>query len=197
MDDDRREPATYASPPCFMHEIDPAWSGLAPDPDTPTGKQEAKQERMPMTDRNLPTTLSRKELERVGAEALLGIPDAVVMSDRDGIITLWNEGATRLFGFSADQALGQSLDIIIPQRLQQRHWEGYNAMLRSGRSTHDAGELLNVPALTRKRETISVQFTVAPVTDGKGTITGVISIMRDFTETREELRRLRTLENER
>lgn len=197
MNEDKREPASYASPPCFMHEIDPAWSGLAPDPDTPTGKQEAKQERTTMTDRKLPTTLSRKELERVGAETLLSIPDAVVMSDRDGNITLWNDGAARLFGFSAEQALGQSLDIIIPQRLQQRHWDGYNAMLRSGQSTHDSRELLNVPALTRMRETISVQFTVAPVKDAKGNITGVISIMRDFTETREELRRLRTLENER
>ena len=70
-------------------------------------------------------------------------------------------------------------------------------MLKTGKSTHQASELLNVPALTRLRQTISIQFTVAPVSDGDGRITGILSIMRDITETRDELRRLRTLENAR
>ncbi len=148
-----------------------------------------------MSDSELASTLDRSELEQVGLQALMKLPDAVVMSDRKGRISLWNDGAVRIFGFSAAQALGQSLDIIIPERLRQRHWDGYFAMLKTGRSTHSASELLNVPALNRKKETISIQFTVAPITGQDGTITGIISIVRDFTELREELRRLRTLEN--
>lgn len=150
-----------------------------------------------MSETRLPSTLESTELEQIGLQALLKLPDAVVLCDRNGRIQLWNEGAVRIFGFSVAQALGQSLDIIIPERLRQRHWDGYFAMLRSGKSSHSPSELLNVPALTRCRNTISIQFTVAPITGSDGTITGIISIMRDFTETREELRRLRTLENAR
>lgn len=150
-----------------------------------------------MNDEASPTTLSKEELEQAGMQALLNIPDAVVLCDRKGIITFWNDGAARIFGYSAAQALGQSLDIIIPERLRERHWKGYFAMLKTGKSTHQASELLNVPALTRLRQTISIQFTVAPVSDGDGRITGILSIMRDITETRDELRRLRTLENAR
>ena len=169
-----------------------------------------------MNDQASPTTLSTRELEQAGMQALLNLPDAVVLCDRKGIVTLWNDGAARIFGYSATQALGragighspgargvdtqalgQSLDIIIPERLRERHWKGYFAMLKTGKSTHQPSELLNVPALTRLRQTISIQFTVVPVSDSDGRITGILSIMRDITETRDELRRLRTLENAR
>lgn len=143
------------------------------------------------------SSLGMSELQHIGLQALLNLPDAMILCDRKGYIRLWNDGAARIFGFSAAQALGQSLDIIIPERLRQRHWDGYFAMLKTGKSSHPASELLNVPALTRTGETISVQFTVAPIINGDGRITGILSAMRDFTETREELRRLRTLENTR
>lgn len=186
MTDPEKKPAAYASPPCFMHEVDPAWSGVAPDTEGTS-----------MNDQASPTTLSTRELEQAGMQALLTLPDAVVLCDRKGIVTLWNDGAARIFGYSATQALGQSLDIIIPERLRERHWKGYFAMLKTGKSTHQPSELLNVPALTRLRQTISIQFTVVPVSDSDGRITGILSIMRDITETRDELRRLRTLENAR
>jgi len=169
-----------------MHEVDPAWSGVASDT-----------EGTRMNDKASPTTLSSSELEQAGMQALLNIPDAVVLCDRKGIITFWNDGAARIFDYSATQALGQSLDIIIPERLRERHWNGYFAMLKTGKSACQASELLNVPALTRLRQTISIQFTVAPISDSNGRVTGILSIMRDITETREELRRLRTLENAR
>ena len=186
MTDPEKKPAAYASPPCFMHEVDPAWSGVAPNTEGTS-----------MNDQASPTTLSTRELEQAGMQALLNLPDAVVLCDRKGIVTLWNDGAARIFGYSATQALGQSLDIIIPERLRERHWKGYFAMLKTGKSTHQPSELLNVPALTRLRQTISIQFTVVPVSDSDGRITGILSIMRDITETRDELRRLRTLENAR
>lgn len=186
MTNPEEKPAAYASPPCFMHEVDPAWSGVAPDTE---GNR--------MNDQASPTTLSKRELEQAGMQALLKIPDAAVLCDRKGVITFWNDGAARIFGYSATQALGQSLDIIIPERLRERHWNGYFAMLKTGTSIHQPSELLNVPALTRLRQTISIQFTVAPISDDEGRITGILSIMRDITETRDELRRLRTLENAR
>ncbi len=150
-----------------------------------------------MSDSGPACTISPDDLRSIGSQALLNIPDAVILCDRKGRIQLWNAGAARIFGFSAKQALGQSLDIIIPQRLRERHWDGYFAMLKTGKSSHAPSELLNVPAVTRSKDTISIQFTVTPVTDSDGAVTGILSIVRDFTETREELRRLRTLENAR
>jgi len=148
-----------------------------------------------MSDSQSASTLSTGELEQAGLQAMLNLPDAVVLCDRKGLIRFWNDGAARIFGFSAAQALGQSLDIIIPERLRKRHWDGYFAMIKTGKFSHHPSELLNVPALTRLRATVSIQFTVAPIKGSDGEITGILSIMRDFTETREELRRLRTLEN--
>lgn len=129
--------------------------------------------------------------ERLGQTLLHAIPDAVVYSDRDGIIRFWNDGATRVFGFPRDEALGQSLDIIIPERLRTRHWSGYDHMMQTGRSRYGADDLLSVPALTRSGDTISIQFTVAPVHGDGGEITGIVAVLRDVTATFQELRRLR------
>ncbi|WP_416899890.1 MAG: PAS domain-containing protein [Minwuia sp.] len=131
------------------------------------------------------------------AEVLRDIPDAVVISDREGIIRFWNAGAERVFGFAADEALGQSLDIIIPERLRRRHWDGYFAMIAAGRSTHAADEVLSVPALHSQGRTLSVRFTVAPVMDASGVIAGVAAIMRDGTAAFEEMKRLRGLARDR
>jgi PAS domain-containing protein len=94
MTNPEEKPAAYASPPCFMHEVDPAWSGVAPDTE---GNR--------MNDQASPTTLSKRELEQAGLQALLKIPDAAVLCDRKGVITFWNDGAARIFGYSATQAL--------------------------------------------------------------------------------------------
>ncbi|HEM46037.1 MAG TPA: PAS domain S-box protein [Alphaproteobacteria bacterium] len=130
-------------------------------------------------------------LTNLGRVLLRDIPDAVVYADRDGLIRFWNEGAARIFGFPPDEALGRSLDIIIPERLQRRHWDGYRHMMRTGRSRHRADELLSVPALTRSGETISIQFTVAPVAGDDERIAGIVAVLRDVTATFQELKRLR------
>jgi PAS domain S-box-containing protein len=126
------------------------------------------------------------------ADALLATPsDAVVAADRDGIIRFWNPGAERIFGHSEDEALGRSLDLIIPERLRQRHWDGYRHTMETGQSRYGEGEMLSVPALRRDGATISVEFTIVPLKSDSGEMTGIIAIMRDATTRFEEVRALR------
>lgn len=129
----------------------------------------------------------------LGEAVIRDIPDAVIYADRTGAIRFWNAGATRIFGFSEEEALGRSLDIIIPERLRRRHWDGYDQMMRTGRSRHGADEILSVPAVTKSGETLSIQFTVAPVLAADGGIDGIVSILRDATATFQELKRLRKI----
>jgi PAS domain S-box-containing protein len=90
------------------------------------------------------------DMTRLVANAILTAPaDAVVATDRDGIIRLWNPGAERMFGHRADEALGQPLDLIIPERLRPRHWEGFHRVMATGESHYGAGDLLSVPASGR------------------------------------------------
>ena len=96
------------------------------------------------------------------------------------------------FGFSREEALCQSLDIIIPERLRERHWDGYHRMMKTGQSRHKAHEVLSVPALTKSGETLSIQFTVAAVTNAEGALSGIVALLRDATATYEEIKRLRT-----
>jgi len=107
-------------------------------------------------------------------------PDAVLYSDREGIIRLWNRGAELIFGFSAAEAIGQSLDLIIPERLRGRHWEGYFQVMKTGQSRYGT-ELLTVPALHRDGRQLSCAFSIVMIKDPQGNPLGVASIMRDGT----------------
>ena len=82
------------------------------------------------------------------------------------MIRLWNRGATRIFGFTEAEALGRSLDIIIPERLRERHWQGYRATMRTGQTRYRDGQVLSVPALRKDGARISVEFTIVPFRDG-------------------------------
>lgn len=117
--------------------------------------------------------------------------DALVYADADGAIRVWNDGAIRVFGYTAAEAVGQSLDLIIPTGLRARHWQGYRETMRTGRTRHGGGQVLSVPALRKDGTRISVEFTVVPFTDATGRMTGIAAIMRDATRTFEELRALR------
>jgi PAS domain S-box-containing protein len=126
------------------------------------------------------------------AEALLSTrSDAVIAADRDGIIRFWNPGAERIFGHAAADAIGRSLDLIIPERLRPRHWDGYRHTMATGQSRYGEGEMLSVPALRRDGATISVEFTIVPLKSDGGQMTGIIAIMRDVTTRFEEIRALR------
>ena len=117
------------------------------------------------------------------ARALLeSASDAIVATDRDGAITFWNAGA---------EAAGQSLDLIIPERLRARHWAGYGEVMRTGESRYGHGDLLSVPSLRKDGTPISVEFTIVPLKDEHGRMAGMAAVMRDVTARFQELRDLR------
>src|SRR5437899_513988 len=126
------------------------------------------------------------------AERLVsGISDAVVYADAEGVIRLWNRGATRIFGFTEAEALGRSLDIIIPEGLRERHWQGYRTTVRTGQTRYADGQVLSVPAVRKDAARISVGFPIVPFTNNSGQMIGIAAIMRDATARFEELRALR------
>jgi PAS domain S-box-containing protein len=117
--------------------------------------------------------------------------DAIIEAGRDGTIGFWNPGAERIFGFTSQEAIGHSLDLIIPERLRQRHWDGYDKTLRTGESRYGAGDVLAVPALRKDGATISVEFTVVPQKNEKDQMIGMIAVIRDVTKRFEEMRSLK------
>jgi PAS domain S-box-containing protein len=120
-----------------------------------------------------------------------GISDAIVYADAEGVIRLWNQAAARIFGFAEVEALGRSLDIIIPSGLRERHWQGFRATMRTGQSRYGDGQVLSVPALRKDGARISVEFIIVPFTNDSGQMIGIAAIMRDVTARFEELRALR------
>jgi len=129
--------------------------------------------------------------QSISRAILAAAGDAIVASDRDGIIQFWNPGAERIFGYGADQAVGRSLDLMIPERLRPRHWEGYRKVMATGQSRYGAGELLSVPGLRRDGSPLSIEFTIAPIHSEQGEIIGLVAVMRDVTARFEETKRLR------
>jgi PAS domain S-box-containing protein len=118
-------------------------------------------------------------------------PDAIVYADAQGLIAFWNRGAERIFGFPASEAIGKSLDIIIPESLRKRHWDGYRETVRSGKSRYGTGDVLAVPALRKDGTRISVEFTILPFHDRDGRTLGMAATLRDVTRRFEEMKALR------
>ena len=117
--------------------------------------------------------------------------DAIVYADAKGVIRFWNDAATRIFGFAASEAIGQSLDLIIPENLRKRHWDGFDQTMRTGESRYGAGDLLAVPALRKDGTRISVEFTIVMFHGDDGRMVGIGAILRDVTKRFEEMRALR------
>lgn len=130
------------------------------------------------------------DLDRFAITLLNAMPDAVVYSDAAGQIRFWNKGAERIFGFENAEAVGQSLDIIIPEKLRSRHWEGYEKTMRTGTTRYGTGDLLSVPAIRKDGSRISIEFTIVPFHDDAGRMLGIAAIMRDVTKRFEEMRAL-------
>lgn len=116
-------------------------------------------------------------------------PDAITHADRHGIIQLWNTGAETLFGYSECEALGRSLNLIIPDRLRQRHRDGYHRVMTTGQ-THHGHELLAVPGLHNDGTRISLEFSIIMLRDAAGEPNGISAIPRDVTQHREHDRAL-------
>jgi PAS domain S-box-containing protein len=108
-----------------------------------------------------------------------------------GVITFWNAGAERIFGFTKTHALGQSLDLIIPERFRARHWAGWQRVMASGHSRYSAGNLLAVPAVRHDGATVSVEFTIHLLRDASAELVGIAALLRDVTARYEEMRKLR------
>jgi PAS domain S-box-containing protein len=119
------------------------------------------------------------------------VSDAIIAADKDNIIRFWNPGAERIFGYPREEAVGQSLDIIIPDRLRKRHWEGYRRVMAGGNSRYGHGDILAVPGIKKDGTAISVEFTIIPLIDGGGGLIGVGAIMRDVTAKFNEIRALK------
>ncbi|MBR0831284.1 PAS domain S-box protein [Bradyrhizobium manausense] len=120
-------------------------------------------------------------------------PDAIIYADWQGTITFWNRAAERIFGFSEAEAVGKSLDIIIPESLRTRHWDGFAETIRTGKTRYGAGDVLAVPALRKDGTRISIEFTILPFPDEAGRILGMAAIARNVTARFEELKRLRAI----
>ncbi len=117
-------------------------------------------------------------------------PDGVIVADRSGAIVLWNAGAERIFGFPESAALGQSLDLIVPERQRPPHWRGWAKVIATGHSDYGA-RLLAVPALRADGKRISIEFSIALLMGERGEVRAVAAIVRDVTERWERERAAR------
>ena len=125
--------------------------------------------------------------------------DAILFGDRDGIVDLWNSGAEAIFGYKAEEIQGKNLDLIIPEKLRQRHWEGYQKVMKTGEIRYGK-ELLKVPAIRKDGRTISTEFTIMLVRNRQNEIIGTAAIIRNVTERwkkeKELKKKLKFLENQ-
>jgi PAS domain S-box-containing protein len=131
------------------------------------------------------------EIEEFYRKLVADAPDAIIYTDAGGLIRFWNTGAERVFGFSRLDALGKSLDIIIPERLRKRHWDGYARTIRTGVTRYGAGDVLAVPAVRKDGLRISVEFTILPFTGREGQVIGIAAILRDVSIRFREIKHLR------
>lgn len=116
--------------------------------------------------------------------------DAVVYADRNGVIQLWNDAAVSLFGHTAEQAIGQSLDLIIPEKHRGTHWSGWERVMDSGKTRYGQ-EPLAVPGITAEGERISLEFSITMLKDADGEIEGIAAILRDVSKRWQAERDLR------
>jgi len=127
----------------------------------------------------------------VDTAALVGaIGDAVVVCNAQGEVTLWNPAAERMFGFTAAEAMGQSMDMIIPERLRKRHWDGYHKTMATG-VTRYGNDVLRVPAVNKAGEAMSIAFTVAMLHTPERKVDAIVAVIRDETTRFKDERALR------
>ena len=136
-------------------------------------------------------TTSIPEMSIDYQQVVEALGDAVVICDRDGVIRFWNVAAEHLFGFTRTDALGKSLDLIIPERLRQRHWAGFDKAMANG-ETSPGRDLLRVPAVHKDGRALSIAFTVGLLFGPEGKVTGIAAVLRDdsdhFAKERESRR---------
>jgi PAS domain S-box-containing protein len=112
-------------------------------------------------------------------------PVAIIYADAAGIIHVWNRGAEEIFGWTAEEVLGQPMDLIIPEKYRTRHWEGYHRTMESGITKYGHTPLA-VPAMTKSGNLISIEFNVHLLKGPSGKAIGIAAFLRDVTARRQE-----------
>jgi len=107
-------------------------------------------------------------------------PDAIIFADRDGVIQVWNHGAGTVFGYAADEVLGKSLDVIIPERLRHAHWEGFRRAIDTGQTKY-GNRVLTTRSVHKNGSKLYVDLSFGLVRDGAGAVTGALAVGRDCT----------------
>ena len=115
---------------------------------------------------------------------------AIIFGDREGRVRLWNAGAEAMFGWRADEVIGKSMDIIVPEKHRPRHWEGYFRVMKTG-LTNYGHSVLAVPALTKDGRRISIEFNIALLKDAAGRVLGAAASIQDVTARWERDKALR------
>jgi PAS domain S-box-containing protein len=167
-----------------------------PDPGDDHGSDASTRATHPVTSQAVTGPLS----DQVLAELVREFADAVLVADPTGTIIFWNVAAERLFGWTAAEVTGRTMDVIIPERLRARHWEGWHHVMSTA-DTKYGDTLLEVPALHRQGHRLSIAFTVSLLTEpGSKRVTAVAAVLRDDTarwqqrrDQRDEIARLRAL----
>ena len=132
-----------------------------------------------------------KMSSRVDLEALVqAAGDAIIAAKPDGTIVMWNPAAQRMFGFTTEEAVGHSLDLIIPERFRERHWRGFQRVMSTGQTRYGS-EVLRVPAVHKEGRSLSIAFTVALLLSEDGKVNAIAAIVRDETSRWQEERALR------
>ena len=127
------------------------------------------------------------------------VGDGIMAADAQGLIILWNPACQRLFGFTEAEALGKSLDLIIPQRQQKPHWDGYHRTMATGKTKY-GNDVLRVPAVHKDGHTLSIAFTVSMLYKADGAVCAIVAVIRDesvkFAEERNLRKRIMELESQ-
>jgi len=141
--------------------------------------------------------MSEEHDKSLGIRIVDSSPDGIIFADQDGIIRLWNAGAERIFGYTAGEAVGQMLDIIVPEKIRERHWEGYFRVMKTGETRYGTA-LLSVPGIRKDGSRVSLEFSVALIRDEDSALLGISAVIRDVTarwqKEREMEERLASLE---
>ena len=123
-------------------------------------------------------------------ELVNAVGDAIIAADASGAIIFWNPAAARLFGYTREEAMGQSLNLITPQRHQKRHWDGYHKTMQTGQTKY-GHDVLKVPAVHKDGHALSIAFTVALLHSADKKVSSIVAVIRDETDRFAEERNLR------
>jgi PAS domain S-box-containing protein len=143
------------------------------------------------------TSVSTTEQAGLSQALIEHLADAVIFADHEGLIQVWNAGAEAVFGYSADQVLGQRLDVLIPERLRSAHWAAFDTAVDTGRMKYGR-ESMTTRSIHKDGSDLYVDLSFALVKDADGRVLGSVAVARDITRRfqadKESRKRLAELE---